>query len=184
MKKEKLRPLYSELQGYLAQAPSPEKSYEATDDESMWTQYNQSVNLLSKISGQDYNRFLIEPQTGNSGPFIRLVTYRQKLGGLISRLHGEYFAGEPAPFSVGPDTVITQSQQQYQSVHIQMLLEIQSEIDEKLRNYQEGSKEKNFLQKFKNSLSSVSNVVQLFNQLFKVAKGCNINIDDILKIFD
>ncbi len=64
-----------------------------------------------------------------------------------------------------------------------MLLEIQSKIDEKIHSYEDGSKEKSFLQKFKNSLSSISNATQLISQLLKLAKDFGLNIEDILKIF-
>jgi hypothetical protein len=183
MNKEDLRPLYSELQGYLVQAPTPEKPHDSTDDQSIWEQYNKSVNLVSKITGEDLNRFLIVPIEGGSGyKFIRIISYQQKLGGLISYLHGKYFADEPAPFGVEPRMVITQSQQQTQ--YIQMLLEIQSKIDEKIHSLQEGSKERNFLQKFKNTLSSISNATQLISQLIRMAKEFGLSVDDISRIFN
>ena len=181
MEKEKIRPLYSEFQGYLSQAPKPEKSYDSTDDEALWIQYNDSVDLLSKITGEDYKRFNIKPIDENSSPFIRLITYRQKLGGLISHLYGKYFPDEPAPFSGGPSTVITQSQQQSQ--FIQMVLDMQSMIDKQMPHFSEGSKEKGFLQKLKSQLSSIANVTQLLNQLFKLAKEFGLNIDSVSKIF-
>lgn len=186
MNKEDLRPLYSELQGYLSQAPNFEKpSYDAISDESIWQQYNESVNLISKISEEDFSRFLITNiEGGSTGKFIRLISYRQKLGGLISSLHGKYFFDEAAPFSTGPSTIISQSQQQNQAVHIQMLLEIQSKIDEKIHSLQEGSRERSFLQKFKNTLSSISNVTQLISQLIKMSKEFGLSIDDISRIFN
>ena len=184
MKKEELMPLYSELQGYLLQVPAAETTHDTIFDNSVWEQYNECVSLLTKISGKDYSRFLIKPTCSeDTGSFIGLVTYRQKLGGLISRLHGEYFGDEPAPFSGGPDTIITQSQQQNQSVNVQMLLEIQSKIDEKIANYDEGSKEKSFLQKLKGSLSSISNITQLIRLLFAAAKECGLTTDDVSKLF-
>ena len=39
MEKEKIRPLYSEFQGYLAQAPTSENiNYAHIDEESLWMQ--------------------------------------------------------------------------------------------------------------------------------------------------
>ncbi len=112
--------------------------------------------------------------------YINIVAYKQKLGGLISGLHGEYFADEPNPLDGVPSTVITQTQQQNQSI---MLLEIQSIIYEKLPNYPDGSKEKGFLGKLKSSLSSISNITQFLKQLFKLAKDSGLNADDLHKIF-
>jgi hypothetical protein len=182
MEKEKIRPLYSELKGYLSQAPTIKEPYEYTNDESIWEQYNKSVDLVSKITGEDLRRFLIVPTEGGYGSkLLHIITYRQKLGGLISYLHGKYFADEPAPLGEAPKTVITQSQQQTQ--YIQMLLEMQSKIDEKLQGCEEGSKEKNFLQRIKSSLSSITSATQLISQILNIAKEFGLNVDDILRLF-
>jgi hypothetical protein len=181
MGKNEIRPLYSEFQGYLSQAPEPKDAYASLYDESMWDQYNNSIDLLNKTSGEDFSRFGITPQRGQTGDFIRIVTYRQKLGGLISHLHGKYFSDEVPPFSGMPTTVIQQSQQQNQSV--QILLEVQSKIDEKINQFKEGSKERTFLQKLKGSLSSISNISQLFNTLFSLAEQNGITVGTLSSIF-
>jgi len=184
MEKGKLKPLYSELQGYLSQAPAlSDERNSYIYDESVWNQYNECINLLNQTSGKDYTRFCITPKSSHGGStFVLLTVYRQKLGGLITRLHAEYFVDELAPFSGSPSTIISQNQQQTQSFHVQMLLDIQSKIDEKIPNCVEGSKEKSFLQKFKKSLGSVSNAVQLLNLFIKLAKEFGLNIDNILQI--
>ncbi len=182
-KKKELYTIYSELRGYLAQAPTPKKTYEPIETESIWEQYNRTVDLLNNISGEDYNRFRIVPSRYSStgSTYITIVAYTQKLGGLISALRGKYFAAdEPNPLDGVPSTVIAQTQQQNQSI---ILLEIQSIIYEKLPNYPDGSKEKGFLEKLKSSLTSISNITQLFSQLFKLAKNCELSINDLLKIF-
>lgn len=182
--KEKLRPFYSELNGYLSQAPIVEKQSDLITDEDVWTQYNKTVNSICNISQEDLSRFLIKNiRDVGVGKSITLISYKQKLGGLISYLHSKYFPKEPAPFCTGPSTVISQSQQQNQSVHIHMLLEIQSKIDEKIHGYKEGSKEKSFLQKLKSSLGSISNTTQLISQLLTHAKDFGLSFEDILKIF-
>lgn len=82
-----------------------------------------------------------------------------------------------------PSTVITTTQMQSQSVDIQMLLTIQSKIDEQLPKFEEGSKEKNFLQKLKGSLSGVKDATQLLSQLVIVAKDLGISVADLYNIF-
>jgi len=137
-----------------------------------------AVKLLSETSSKDYSRFLIKA-TGEE--YIFLSTYRQNLGGLISRLHGEYFSDEPAPFSGMPSTVISQTQQQNQS--IQMYLDIQNKIDHAIQNIEDESKEKKFLEKFKSTLSTASNVNELFKLCFQLAKEYGIRIVTLLKFF-
>ena len=180
IKKEKLRPLYSELQGYLSQTPERMKTGEYIQDESLWSQFNTVIGLISEVTGEDYTRFEIKPI---GGYYVSHTRYRQSLGGIISYLHGKYFSEELAPFSGGPNTIISQSQQQSQSVLIQMVLDMQSKIDEKIGNYEDGSKEKGFMQKLKSSLSSITNVTDLIAKLSKIANDNGLNLDDVSNIF-
>jgi hypothetical protein len=109
------------------------------------------------------------------------LIHRQKIGGLISNLHGEYFSDETPPFSGMPSTVITQTQQQTMS--IQLLLDIQSKIDELLPSLEAGSKKQKFLDKFKSILSSVSNVNDLIGKCMKLAHEFDLNVQDILSMW-
>lgn len=110
-------------------------------------------------------------------------SYRIKLSGLISRLHGKYFSDEHPPFSSMPSMVITQHQVQNQAAYIQILLDIQSKIDDKLREYKEDSKEKTFLEKVKSSLSGVGNIIELLCLILKIGNEIGLTIGQILKIF-
>lgn len=181
--KKKIRPLYSEFQGYLSQAPASSSTTDSISDETMWNQYNDALKLLSDAAEKDYGRFRIDPKSyiQGSGSYVRVDTYRQKIGGLISNLHGEYFSDETPPFSGMPSTVITQTQQQTMS--IQLLLDIQSKIDELLPNLEVGSKKQKFLDKFKSILSSVSNVNDLLGKCMKLAHEFDLNVQDILSMW-
>lgn len=99
--KDSIRPIYFELQGYLSQAPGREKGL--IFEKETWIQYNQSVDELEKITSKDYNRYRIRPDATNwNGTMRQNITtqaYRTMLGGLISRLHGEYFPDEKSPIS-------------------------------------------------------------------------------------
>jgi ubiquinone biosynthesis protein Coq4 len=102
---------------------------------------------------------------------------------LISKLHAEYFPDELSHLDGVPGTVMTQNQQQSQSVLFQMILDVQSKIDEKISNYKDGSNEKSFLQKLKGSLSSISNVNQLIQTILKLAKDSGLDFNKALEIF-
>jgi hypothetical protein len=184
--KIKVRPFYSELQGYLSQAPTPEGST-TIHESSIWEQHNEVVKLLTKETGKDYSRFLLKPRSsdfqGRTRQYLPTIDYRQKLGGLISRLHAEYFSEEPPPFSGMPSTIINQTQQQTQSVHVQMLLDVRSHIDKKLPEFQKGSAERSFLENLKTKLSSVSNVVDLFSLCTKLARDAGISLETLHRIF-
>jgi hypothetical protein len=182
--KEAVRPIYSELQGYLAQAPKKEKAY-GTYDSSFWEQCNQAITELNKVTGKDYSRFMLYPRTsGSSGsPYLDFDNYHQKLGGIIARLHGEYFSDETPPFADMPTTIITQSQNQNQSLQVQLLLEFNDLILKKLGTVKEGSKEKTFLEKVKASLSSVKDVSQLVSLLITTAHQLGITIEQLKTLF-
>jgi hypothetical protein len=83
---------------------------------------------------------------------MEIASYRSTLGGLISRLHGEYFPDEPAPFSGIPSTVNIQTRQQSRSIRVQMLFDVRDKISEKLSEFDEVTKERTFLQKVKGSI--------------------------------
>ncbi|PIY88477.1 MAG: hypothetical protein COY73_03760 [Candidatus Nealsonbacteria bacterium CG_4_10_14_0_8_um_filter_37_14] len=185
MMKEQVRPIYSELQGYLSQAPAGDKGliFEA----SIWEQHNQTIDELNTVTGKNYDRYKVEVRSIDWNRTMRRVidsqSYRIKLGGLISRLHGEYFSDEPPPFSGMPSTVITQHQIQNQATYVQILLDLQSKIDEKLQEYKEESKEKTFLEKIKNSLSRVGNIVELIGLILRTGKELGLTVEQILKMF-
>lgn len=176
--KDKVKPLYSELQGYLSQAPNREGYFHTKE---VWEQFNGVVNELNNTTGKDYSRFKITP-SGHEEPYTTVGEYRSKLSGLISRLHGEYFSDEAPPFSGSPTTVVTQTQTQQQSAHVVMLLEIQSKIDKKLSKVDEGE-EKDFLQTLKSKLGYVKDTAELIKLIVTTAQSFGVSLDKLGQIF-
>lgn len=97
--KDKVKPIYFELQGYLSQAPEREKGL--IFEKEVWTQHNKTIGELEEITGKKYDRYRINPESTDwNGVMRQCITcqaYRTILGGLISRLHGEYFPDEISP---------------------------------------------------------------------------------------
>jgi len=185
MDKNIIKQIYQELQGYLSQTQTPKDSHEFTRDKSVWEQYNGSIDILNKNTDDDFDRFKINPEDYEY-PTIRISSFRLKLGGLIMNLHAKYFSDEPAPFSSSPTTVFTQSQQQEQSqnVYIKFILELQSNIDKNIDQYDEGTNEKSFLEKLKSQLSTVSNFTQLLSLILKIAENLGLNPEEISKLLN
>ena len=187
--KDKIRPIYSELQGYLSQAPEATSGRERIyDDTSLVDQLNSSIQELEQVSQKDYSRYKEKIQTtpwnnNSARRYFDLLSYRSKLGGLISRLYGESFSDELAPFSGMPSTIINQHQSQNQATHVQILLDFQSKIDEKIKGYADGSKEKTFLEKVKGALSKAGNVTELFTLILRTGKDMGLTLNDIFKLF-
>ena len=182
--KEEIRPIYSELQGYLSQAPKRTDKARYIDKQELWKSYNSAINELEKITGSDYERYKIQPtQIRDSAPFVVIDYYRSNLGGIIARLHGEYFSDEPAPFSGMPSTSINLQQQQSQSVQVEIVMEIYDLIHEKLSQAEEGTPEKTFLEKIKGSIKAVRSIPQFISLLFTIAKECGLNIEQLKDLF-
>ena len=183
--KNKIRPIYQELQGYLSQTPVPDKPYITTEDESLWSQMNLAIDELNEITGKNYDRFKITPKgTAMSGTaYIELTAIRSKLGGLIDRLNGEYFSDEDRPFGRTPTTIITQSQAQEQSTQVVVLLEVQEKILERLKDNQIAPEEKRFLQKLKDNLSGVRDFIELIRLILITAQDTGLDLENLTRVF-
>lgn len=176
--KQTIRPIYSELQGYLTQRPSWETTRYIEVELS--NQYNAAVQELKKLTDEDYDRFTLQPKSDDARNLvISQYLYRQKLAGLIARLHGTYFPDEPAPFASMPSTIINQSQNQ--SVEIQLQQEVKNLIELKLSKAE--GKEKTFWENIKGGLSVVKNISQLVSLIITTAKAAGIPIDQLASLF-
>ena len=182
MNKDKLRPIYYELQGYLSAIQAPKQIFDSTHNARIWEQFNKAVDILSKEAGEDFSRFKISPRhSEHSGQYVEINEYRQIASGLISFLHGKYYSDEPSPLSGVPQTLIQQSQQQVQSVI--MILEMQSILDRNIPLHSPDSKEHGFLTKLKSALPSITNIGSLLLQIMQLAKDYELGIEDIIKFF-
>lgn len=180
--KEKIRPIYSELQGYLSQAPPiGEHGNATTSDDTLWRQFNVTIEELNKISGEDFNKFRVTGmQMGSfNSQFIYVSNYRQKLGGLISHLHAKYFSDELPPFSGMPSTIINQTQAQNQSISI--ILNMQEKILSEISKHPEGSKERTFLEKIKSVLPTMKTGMDILSNILKIGSELGLNASEIHK---
>lgn len=183
--KNKIRPIYSELQGCLSRAPSPERNT-IMDQPEFWNHHNSIIDELNQVTGENYDKYKIQVENINwNGSYrqkIDIQTYRTKLAGLISRLHGAYFSDEQPPFSEMPNTVINQTQNQSQSQSVSVLLEIQEKIISEIGNHSEGSKERNFLQKIKDLLPSIKTTTEIFSTILKIGADFGLSSEEIHKL--
>lgn len=179
---ERIRPIYSELQGLLSQIPT-DRNY--IREPNIWGHLNNLIGELIKVSGrQDFARFQVEPVRSSTpnGTYVHGMEYRTKISGLISRLHGEYFQNDPAPFSGTPATNITQISNQHQAMSVQILLDIQSKIDKNL-NETKDTTEKTFLETVKQKLATVGNVAQLITLILETANNLGLSVDKLYHLF-
>lgn len=178
----KVKPIYSELQGYLSQAPLADKAHYLYDSP-LWEQLHRCIDELNSITSKDYSKFKVNVIQDDSGPHIITHEYRSNLNGLIMRLHAEYFSEEPSPFGGSPKMIVSQTQQQSQTAQIMMIMNFQSLIDKKLYSSKLNDKEKTFLERIKAKLPLVSSVAELISSILSIAKDLNLDINQVSKIF-
>jgi L-rhamnose mutarotase len=174
-----IRVLYGELQGILSQTPKEEHPSDRVDAR-IGEPFNNVVELVAKATGTDYSRFLVQPETKISGQaYIDLVPFRQKVNALIMHLHCRYFSKEIPPFS-GPrpsNVNVSTNVSQSQTVYLQMALEFQGKMDEKLASLSEDSKERKWWKKVKDSLGTAGSIAGLLNIMIRAAieSGLDMN---------
>lgn len=182
--KETIRPIYSELQGYLFKAPDKNDICDIYEV-ALWNQVNKAIDELNSISSDDYSRFKMNPVVDShlGTPHLGKSTYSSDLAGLIAKLHGKYFSDEQAPFGGMPTTVISQTQQQSQSFQIELLLQVQSKIDEQIHNLEPRDHKRSFLEKVKGVLKSVRSAPELITVLLETAKEFGLSLEQLSELF-
>lgn len=176
--KEKIRPVYLELQGYLNQLSQlGDKSSIRT--RATWDNYHSAISELNSIAGCNYDKFklLIDVSPGNFGQsynYVDLTNFKFQLGGLIMKLYGKYFFEERNPLDGTPSTVINTTQNQSQSVQLEIVFEMTELITQKLDKYNKDTPERNFLEQVKEGVKAGKSITELIN--FILTTGTNLGL--------
>lgn len=181
--KDKIRPIYSELQGILSQIPEHDG---LLHEQAVWEHYNNLIDELMKVSErQDFSRFKVQPQVqhyrNRSDIYIQALDLKTKVGGLIARLRGEYFADETP--SAMPSTVINQTQVQKQEQQQSVAVGIAMLIAENKPSFKEGTPERTFLDKCGEMLKKASDAKEIIGNIISLASATGVGIEFLKKIF-
>ena len=181
METNKVQAIYQELQGYLAQIPPPKEAHITIDFDPIGNQVNTAIDELNQVTGNDYAKFRIIPQCSDYGyRFVNITGLRSMIGGLIDRLHAEFFSKEARPFGIAPQTVISNSQTQVQN--LSLVLDIQWKIMEKLQDQSIKPEEKNFLERLKGSLATVTSATELFGLILNLANQSGLTLEALKQV--
>ena len=94
--KEKIRPLYLELQGYLDQLTKAGVALIRT--EGTWDNYHSAIDEINDITHDNYNKFKLKiKQLHNGDSYVDSDNFRIQIGGLILKLYGKHFSDEKNP---------------------------------------------------------------------------------------
>lgn len=137
---------------------------------------------MSELGNKGYEKFRINPKSGQFGLCIDLSSYRGSLGGLIAKLHADYFSNELAPFSTMPNTVITTTQNQNQSVKIEIAVEMTELITDKIKQYKEGSIERRFLDRIKQGVKEGKSIVDLVGLILRTGAELGLTVSAMAQL--
>lgn len=179
--KNKIRPIYYELQGYLDKAPN--KDIFCSLQESVEDEINSSIDELNNIISSDkYERFKIRSTPWNDDIKIDIVFYKNQLIGLINRIYGEYFSEENPPLSSMPSQAINFINHQSQNQNQTMILEFEQQIDKMIANAKNNN-EKDYFERIKDGLPSVKNIIELMSLILSTAANLGIPISSLAQFF-
>ncbi len=150
--------------------------------------YHKCLDELKEITGNSYDDFKLEYKYhsnsySNSPFYVSSESFKMKLSGVISKIYGEYFYTESNPLDGSPTTLITNSQNQSQTLQLEIVLEISALIGKKIDTLEEGSKEKKFFEQIKSGLTTSKGVVGLIKDILLTGQNLGISIGEILKLF-
>ncbi len=182
---KKIRPLYSELRGYLSVAPEDHFIFDEMAV-NLSTQLNSTIDELNVASNKNYDKFKIQTRNEEwnrlSRTLIESLEYRNKLSGLISKLQGEFFSDEQTT-PPGPSTVINAHQTQSQTQQQSVVVDIAMVIAEKRSQYAEGTPERTFLDKFGEALKSARGIQDILGSIFSLAISTRVGLEFLKKVF-
>jgi hypothetical protein len=192
MDKEKVREIYSELQGYLSQFPIGDSPDRSIDDDDYSKNINSLVLELNRLTEEDFSRFNIGVHSikyaGRTEVIheIKISEYRTKVMGLIKILHSKFFQSEHEPFSSSPSTVNINSQHQEQSQvqNIKLLIDVSKVITKNLNNAETTAEEKTFLYEVEKVLPTINGGLDLLQKVSSIATKAGIAIAAVSKLFN
>ena len=187
VKIDELRSSYKELIGYILEAPRREDYLNQNGrllESQFWGKFNSTLRQLNLMTQNKYADSVLVPQQTNSGRivYVDIDFYRSNLLGLIYKIHSDFFNDEPLPITKSESGKITINQEMSLTQNISINL-FKEQIEKKLKDYEEGSNERSFLEKLKNYVSTTSNITDIVKNTFDIARKSGLTLEDISKIF-
>lgn len=176
--KESIKPYYEELKGMMENMPEENLFI----DKGISEKYNKTLqkisDLIPEILFDEYSiqSEYVELQFQGGQQKIDRNQYRMKLGALIGQMRGRFDFDSQS--SNGGHTFI-----QNQVVSVELVLNLQEKIIKLIDNYSEGTPERSFLEKVKESISTIKNGTDIIRIVLAEAQRAGISIDKLISIF-
>ena len=153
-----------------------------TNDLSLLDRFNNSLNRLNKLTDNQYLDFKLLPFRGSHSEYLSIDNYRTTLSGLIFKLHSDFFSQEQYPItkSESGQIIFNQNISQTQNISINLFKE---QIENKLKDYKEGTKERSFLNDLNNYLTTTNNLTDIFKKTIDLANKIGLSFESLSNIF-
>ena len=181
-KEKEIKGIYEELKG-VAYAIKEDVSW--FDDNGFTDHANQIIRRIPEfcVEIQDIRPYLIDKKynNGRNTYIVNTTPTRAKLNSIIGRLKGLYNLDISA---LNNGNTIIQNQSQNQSQSLTILLDLQEKIINEIAKHKKGSNERNFLEKFKSSLSSIKNIIDILAITLKTGAEYGLDPSTIRKLLN
>lgn len=178
MEKKEIVSSYRELKGVLEAIPEESWFY----DNGFVEHGNKVINRVAQVCPEieDINIYLLSGSTVINGSLtVNSTSARQKVLSLLGRMEGLYALNERVPES---GNTFIQNQSQSQSQHISLVLELQAKILQELPQHEEGTKERTFLEKMRDSLPTLTGTLDALSTALKIGAELGLDPSTIRKL--
>jgi hypothetical protein len=170
--KKEILSIYEELKGLL-ETIKDETSW--FDDKGFTEHANRIIErvrlVCPEITDIDSYKIIAEYSSGRHCNTVNVLPTKAKINSLIGRIKGLNNFDINSNSNNGNTFIQTQSQSQSLSV----ILELQEKIITEIPKYNEGTKERSFLEKLKSKLSEVKNITDILSIALKI--GSEFGLD-------
>ena len=170
---------YEELKGILESIQNEGTWF---DDNGFTNHTNSVIDRISNICPEIENIDSYKVSTSHSqqrGLEVMAIPTRSRLRALLGRIKGAYEFDE-IPRETG--NVFVQNQNQSQSQTLSIILDLQERIISEIPKHKEGTKERTFLEKVKENLSTIGDARDILSTVLKIGSEVGLSIDAVRKI--
>jgi hypothetical protein len=184
---KEIRAVYQELKGVLTSLKETTKDTSNSD----WfddDNFSKHVNDIIERVGlscdiQDISNYKIDSNYlgGRNRSIIKVIPTTTKITSLLGRLDGLYSIEQPSK-EYGPTFIQNQTQTQHQT--ISLVLNLQERILSEIPKHSDGTPERNFLEKLKSKLPSVSDVLSIISSILTIGHETGVDLETIKKLLN
>lgn len=194
----RLRVIYSQLTGLNESLLPKSGDKSATVRDGSWNILNEHIKELVAMTGEkDFSHYMVKQTSVTQTPFVLTSEFSTKVYSvvnLIYKLYGDNYDLD-APVSPTGNWISSTSPMLSQSIAQTQTTEVRVEFNQTLQyitevvvsartKYAEGTKERTFLEKLKESAGLAKTTTDVIKNIFMLAATYGISADELAKMFN